>query len=189
VAPEDALDAEELSQALNDASVDPEICSTSIAAECGSSACRQRCALEVIDELLREEGAASGEEADLLLDLRWHLRKGDDAEGALRLFCDLRIRMEQRHYLAFFRLRRWLENHLVAAVQLCPAAEPHLTAIKFDRYCVEAIRRVCLCSALGRGSVMIAPRVRFLFQGITTMAKPQVSEVEHSPMVEAGSAA
>jgi hypothetical protein len=75
--------------------------------------------------------------------------------------------MEQRHYLAFFRLRRWLENHLVATVQLCPAAEPHVTAVKFDRYCVEAIRRVCLCSALGRGSVMIAPRVRFSFRDIT----------------------
>ena len=147
--------------------MDPAICSSSIATECGSSNCRQRCALEVIDELLREEGAVSGEEADLLLDLRWHLRHGQDAEGTLRLFCDLRIRMEQRHYLAFFRLRRWLENHLVATVQLCPAAEPHVTAVKFDRYCVEAIRRVCLCSALGRGSVMIAPRVRFSFRDIT----------------------
>jgi len=169
--------------------VDPDICSTSIAAECGASVCRQRCALEVIDELLREEGAVSGEEADLLLDLRWHVRQGNEAEGALRLFCDLRIRMEQRHYLAFFRLRRWLENHLVAAVQLCPAAEPHLVPVKFDRYCVEAIRRVCLCSALGRGSVMIAPRVRFLFQGITMAVKPPVAEVEDPHLVEAGSVA
>ena len=112
----------------------------------------------------------SGEEADLLLDLRWHLRQGTDAEGTLRVFCDLRIRMEQRHYLAFFRLRRWLENHLVASVQLCPAAEPHLTPVKFDRYCVEAIRRMCLCAALGRGSVLIAPRVRFLFQHVSAPA-------------------
>jgi len=125
--------------------VNPAICTTSIAADCDASNCRQRCALEVIDELLREHAqAVSGEEADLLLDLRWHLRQGSDAEGTLRLFCDLRIRMEQRHYLAFFRLRRWLENHLVASVQLCPAAEPHLTSVRFDRYCVEAIRRVCL---------------------------------------------
>lgn len=160
--------------------VDPAICSASIATECDSSHCRQRCALEVIDELLREEGAVSGEEADLLLDLRWHLRQGNDAEGTLRLFCDLRIRMEQRHYLAFFRLRRWLENHLVATVQLCPAAEPHVTSVKFDRYCVEAIRRVCLCSALGRGSVMIAPRVRFSFRDITIPA-PETSAANEVP--------
>lgn len=169
--------------------MDPAICTTSIAADCDSSNCRQRCALEVIDELLREEGAVSGEEADLLLDLRWHLRQGHDAEGALRLFCDLRIRMEQRHYLAFFRLRRWLENHLVASVQLCPAAEPHVVAVKFDRYCVEAIRRVCLCAALGRGSVMIAPRVRFLFQDITVAMSGKAVACRDAELATVGSAA
>lgn len=150
--------------------MNPAICSTSIAADCEPSRCHQRCALEVIDELLREHEDVSGEEADLLLDMRWHLRQGTDAETTLRVFCDLRIRMEQRHYLAFFRLRRWLENHLVASVQLCPAAEPVLTPVKFDRYCVEAIRRVCLCAALGRGSVLLAPRVRFSFHDVTTPA-------------------
>jgi len=126
----------------------------------------------------------SGEEADLLLDLRWHLRTGDDAEGALRLFCDLRIRMERRHYLAFYRLRRWLENHLIATVQLCPAAEPHVMSVKFDRYCVEAIRRMCLCSALGRGSVMIAPRVRFSFRYIT-LAVPETTATAETTTVPA----
>jgi hypothetical protein len=157
--------------------VNPDICTTSIAAECGPSNCHQRCALEVIDELLRDHEGVSGEEADLLLDLRWHLRHGTDAETALRVFCDLRIRMEQRHYLAFYRLRRWLENHLVASVQLCPAAEPHLTPLKFDRYCVEAIRRMCLCAALGRGSVLIAPRVRFLFQHMTAVSASSCGNV------------
>ena len=144
--------------------LDQPICNSTITPDCESATCRWRCALEVIDELLSERGAVSGEEADHLLDLRWQIRQGDDAEAALRTFCDLRLRMEQRHYLAFFRIRRWLENHLVASVQVCPAAEPHFTAIKLDRYCVEAIRRVCLCAALGRGSVLLAPRVRFLFQ-------------------------
>jgi hypothetical protein len=136
--------------------------------------------LEVIDELLREQQGISGEEADLLLDLRWHLRQGNDAEGTLRLFCDLRIRMEQRHYLAFFRLRRWLENHLVASVQLCPAAEPHLTPVKFDRYCVEAIRRMCLCAALGSGSVLLAPRVRFQFKDVDTRVSAEREAEEAS---------
>ena len=74
--------------------------------------CRWRCALEVIDELLGHAHTVTGEEADLLLDLRWKLGKSEDAEGALRLFCDLRLRMEQRHYLAFFRIRRWLEKNM-----------------------------------------------------------------------------
>lgn len=144
--------------------MNPSICTSTIANECTPADCRGRCALQVIDELLSERGAVSGEDADHLLDLRWQLRQGTDAEGALRTFCDLRLRMEQRHYLAFFRIRRWMENHLVASVQVCPAAEPQRTPIKLDRYCVEAIRRVSLCAALGRGSVLLAPRVRFLFQ-------------------------
>lgn len=140
-------------------------CSSVVSTECAPATCRGRCALQVIDELLSEQRVVSGEEADLLLDLRWQIRQEADAEATLRMFCDLRLRMEQRHYLAFFRIRRWLENHLVASVQVCPAAEPQLTPIKLDRYCVEAIRRMALCSALGRGSVLLAPRVRFQFHG------------------------
>lgn len=117
----------------------------------------------MIDELLGLTGKVSGEESDLLLDLRWKLRQGREAEETLRLFCDLRVRMEQRHYLAFFRLRRWLENHLVAAIQICPAAEPERVPVRLDHYCVEAIRRMSLCAAARRGTVLLAPRLRFAF--------------------------
>jgi len=113
---------------------------------------------------MSEPGAISGDEMDLLLDFRWKLGRRDDAEGALRLFCDLRRRMEKRHYLAFFRMRRWLENHLLADVRSCPAAESHLVPVKLDHYCVEAIRRVCLCAAMQNGAIiMLAPRLRFSF--------------------------
>jgi hypothetical protein len=139
-------------------------CTTTLPADCAPASCGWRCAVDVIDELLSQPGAASGEEADLLLDLRWKLGKSEDAAGALKLFCDLRRRMEHRHYLAFFRIRRWMENHLLAAVRICPAAEAHSVPVKLDHYCVEAIRRVCLCAALGRGAVMIAPRLEFLYR-------------------------
>lgn len=140
-------------------------CPPLILSECTPVTCHWRCAVDVIDELLRlRGGGVTGEETDLLLELRWKLRHREDAEGALRLFCDLRLRMEGRHYLAFFRIRRWMENHLVAAVRICPAAESHEILVKMDHYCVEAIRRVCLCSVLGRGTVMIAPRLSFAFR-------------------------
>ncbi len=118
----------------------------------------------------------TGDEVDRLLDLRWQLRQQGDAESALRLFCELRLQMEQRHYLAFFRIRRWLENHLVAAVRLCPAAPPQIVPVKLDHYCAIAIRRVCLCAALGRGSVLIAPRLEFAFRkaGVAAAGKPEV---------------
>jgi hypothetical protein len=147
-------------------------CSTSQISECTPVSCQWRCAVEVIDELLCHRGAATGEETDLLLELRWKLRHREDAEGVLRLFCDLRLRMEGRQYLAFFRIRRWLENNLVASVRLCPAAEPHEILVQLNHYCVEAVRRVCLCSALGQSAVMIAPRLRFEFR------KPATVETE-----------
>jgi hypothetical protein len=120
----------------------------------------------VIDELISRPGSVSGDEVDHLLELRWKLGQRDDVEGALKLFCDLRLRMEQRHYLAFFRMRRWLENHLVASLSICPEAKPQLVPVKLDHYCVEAIRRACLCVALRRGCALLAPRLRFTFREV-----------------------
>jgi len=140
-------------------------------ADCTVATCRRRCALEVVDELLGLPcPLVSGEEVDLLLDLRWQFRRRTEGEAALRLFCDLRRRMEKRHYLAFFRLRRWLENQVVAEVRLCPAAEAHSLPVRLDHYCVEAIRRVSLCASLGRGTVLLAPRLQFKFRPV---AAPQ----------------
>lgn len=148
-------------------------------AECGVRTCRQRCALDVIDELLRSpRDRVSGEEVDLLLDLRWQLRRRGEAEGALRLFCDLRVRMENRHYLAFYRIRRWLENQLVATVRRCPAAAERTLPVKLDHYCVEAVRRVCLCASLGYGSILIAPRLRFEFREVAARANGPAVAVE-----------
>jgi hypothetical protein len=113
----------------------------------------------VIDELLSTPGAATGEETDRLLDLRWKLRQRSEAEAALRLFCELRLSMERRHYLAFFRIRRWLENHLQAAVRM-------------DHYCVEAIRRMCLCAGCGDGTVLHGPRLGFVFREMAPVRVP-----------------
>ena len=157
--------------------LDSPVCPAPSETPCTPAGCRQRCALEVIDELLGDHVAVRGEEADLLLDLRSHLRGERDAEGALRLFCELRLRMEQRHYLAFFRIRRWLENHLVAAIQICPAAEPQQVPVKLDHYCVEAIRRTSLCIAMRSGLVLLAPRLRFAFHQMATSAEDQSAMV------------
>jgi len=139
-------------------------CTTSDPSDCTPSKCRWRCAMEVIDELISQPGSVSGDEVDYLLELRWKLSQRDDVDGALRLFCELRLRMEQRHYLAFFRIRRWLENHLLAGVSICPEAQPEFVPVKLDHYCVEAVRRACLCAALRRGLVLLAPRLRFTFR-------------------------
>ncbi|HUR47444.1 MAG TPA: hypothetical protein VMZ27_16295 [Candidatus Saccharimonadales bacterium] len=79
---------------------------------CNPQNCRKTCATEVIDKLLREHGSVRGEEVDLLLDLRWLLRDEKQPEKALEIFQKLKSRLEEKHYLLFFRLRRWMENHL-----------------------------------------------------------------------------
>ncbi|MFN0068211.1 MAG: hypothetical protein ACKVYV_11300 [Limisphaerales bacterium] len=124
---------------------------------------RRACAIEVVDGLLRAPGAVTGEEADLLLDFRSVLRQRKDAEGTLRLFCDLRRRLEPRHYLEFFRLRRWLEDQLVSEARACPAARAQAAPVKLDFFCVEALRRSALCRALGPGTPVLRPRVEFRF--------------------------
>ena len=145
--------------------------STAAGADCTAASCRWRCALEVIDDLLRQDRAViRGEEADLLLDLRWQLRQRTEAETALRIFCELRRRMEQRHYLAFFRIRRWMENHLVAVARACTAGTAHEVPVRLSHYCVEAIRRTCLCACLGRGTVLLAPRMAFAFRPLAALS-------------------
>jgi hypothetical protein len=142
-----------------------ENCLSSLETGCEPTACQWRCAIEVIDELLSQHSLITGDEADDLLDLRWTLIQADDAEGTIRLFCAVRRRMEQRHYLAFFRIRRWLENHIVARVVLRPGADEKDVCLKLDHYCVEAVRRSSLCVALQAGGIIDRPKLRFCFRG------------------------
>ena len=85
-----------------------ENCLSTLGANCEPNACRWRCAIEVIDELLSQHSMISDQEADDLLDLRCKILSANDPEGTLRLFCAVRRRMERKHYLAFFRIRKWL---------------------------------------------------------------------------------
>jgi hypothetical protein len=135
----------------------------------------RRCVLSIIDELLTLPGAVSGEEMDLLLDLRWQLRHQNDPEGTLRIFCDLRRRLEQREYLALFRIRRWLEGSMDACVRLCPRSREIIVPLRLDHFCVEAVRRVCLCGALEKARGLMAPRLTFRFRSNTppSEAPPQ----------------
>src|SRR5215469_7270526 len=118
---------------------------------CHAGSCRPKCSLEVVDELLSMPDAVTGEEVDLLLDFRSLLRAGHDAEETLRMFCDLRRRLEQRHYLAFYRLRRWLENHVVAMVSSAGSNQNAHVHLRLEFCCVEAVRRRCVCVALQQG--------------------------------------
>lgn len=126
--------------------------------------CNSRRAMTVIDELLSQRSSITGDEADLLLDLRWTLGHGDDAEGTLRLFCELRLAMERRHYLALFRVRRWLERHVQASIYNASTKQTQFVGIKLDYYCVEAIRRASLCVAITNEAGITSSKLEFVFR-------------------------
>jgi hypothetical protein len=133
-------------------------------AACTRFTCRKTCALEVVDGLLRDAGSVRGEEVDGLLDFRWVLRHREDAEATLALFCQLRRAMEERHYLAFYRVRRWLENQIEVFVRLHPKGQELRAPLKLDFYCVEAIRHHSLRNAGPQVGHVAVPRVRFAFR-------------------------
>ncbi len=141
-----------------------EICRAAVGADCPPESCHRRCAIEVIDELLCLPKGVSGQEADLLLDLRWQLSRQDSAEETLRAFARVRLQLEAKHYLALFRIRRWLENNIVVHIQGCMASEAVSLPVKLDAYCLEAVRRQCLCRGIEKGVVLLAPRLKFAFR-------------------------
>jgi hypothetical protein len=133
---------------------------------CTPALCRRTCGLEVVDALLRESGDVRGEEVDSLLDLRSLLRRRENAEAALAVFCQLRRTMEERHYLGFYRLRRWLENQVEVAFAAFRGAPERRLPLRLSGYCLEAVRSTCLLAALQSGEKILAPRVRFHFVAV-----------------------
>lgn len=130
---------------------------------CTPATCQTRCALEAIDELLRK-GTASREEVDKLLEMRWLLHQRKDAETALVLFCHLRRSMEESNYLAFYRLRRWLENQMEATIRIRRGEPERIVPLVLERYCLEAVRYHCLETAREAGEPLLSPKVTFKFR-------------------------
>jgi hypothetical protein len=146
---------------------------------CTVASCRVTCGLDVVDELLRNQASVRGEEVDMLLDLRSLLRRRQDAEAALALFCQLRRAMEERHYLAFYRLRRWFENQIEANVRLVRGVPERKAKLRMDWYCLEPIRFHCLTSVRQSGEPMLAPRVVFHFRAL--VSHPEVPNEDRAP--------
>jgi hypothetical protein len=168
------LDVEELFEVKT---MNPSVTVSCAQKPCDAATCRIACGLEVVDELLRNQSSVRGEEVDMLLDLRSAMRRREDAEGALTMFCQLRRAMEERHYLAFYRLRRWFEHQIEVNVRLARGGEERKTRLRMDWYCLEPIRFHCLTSVRQSGEPMLAPRVSFAFRAVE--AHPAVPKLDH----------
>jgi hypothetical protein len=95
------------------------------------------------------------------------MRRRTDAEAALGLFCDLRRRIEGAHYLALFRIRRWLENHVVVSLQSARGEGALLEPLRLAHARLDAVRRAHLCSARARGFAAPDARVIFSFRPVS----------------------
>jgi hypothetical protein len=87
----------------------------------------------------------------------------------MTLFCQLRRMMEERHYLSFYRLRRWFENQIEASVRIVRGTPERMVALKLNWYCLEAIRFQCLQAVRRPDEPVLAPRVRFEFRKVLSV--------------------
>jgi hypothetical protein len=161
MASENRLDAEERPQINYMELSNP---SPILSTRCNQATCRPGCALEVVDRLLTSLGPLRGEEMDTLLELRFSLHRLENPEEILTLFCKLRRSLEQYYYLEFFRLRRWLENHVQAHVISFRGGPVQTIPLRLDFFCLEAVRGHCLAQARSQNLFLTAARIRFKFE-------------------------
>lgn len=114
------------------------------------SACLLNSGLFVCDQLLaaatRENDPAA---LDAALDFRLVLaRRSASPETIIRAFLILRDVVQERHYLACYRLRRWLESQFHARVQCGRCGEPIRVALRLDLPCFDSVCDRCLSAAL-----------------------------------------
>jgi hypothetical protein len=115
---------------------------------------------QMMAALLKEGDSAS---LDAALDLRCLLAGSSDATAIVREFYRLRAQIEEHHYLACYRLRRWLEANLIAWVAPDRHLAPVRTGLRLDCANFDALRERCAALALDDTRLTPWTRVRFAF--------------------------
>ncbi len=138
--------------------------STAIATSPATLACPLNDGLAVLDQLLAgltEEVDAPA--LDIALDLRWELSQPHAPETILREFFRLRAAIEERHYLACYRLRRWFESQFIARVSFDRTQPEQRVGLRLDVTDMQALITHCLaCAGANRTTSARWSRVRFL---------------------------
>ncbi len=139
------------------------------------AACPLNHGTAVVDQLLaaitRDRADESFEIAlDAALDFRLLLATETDPETLLSAFLRLRHIAEERHYLACFRLRRWLETQFCALVYLDRCQPPLTLPLTLDLANCTQLRTRCACLAADDLRNLPWIRVRFARTSATTPA-------------------
>jgi hypothetical protein len=138
--------------------------STRAAAQVAGLNCPLNHGVAALDQLLASlMGEDNSEAFDAALDLRSLLSNATDATAIIREFYRLRSLVEERNYLACYRLRRWLEGQLIAWVSPQRHQAERSTAVRLDAMCIDHLNDRCIAAALEGTSTVSHARVRYAF--------------------------
>src|SRR5690606_5471257 len=110
-----------------------------------SFSCPLNDGLAVVDQLLAAITREHDTDAlDFALDFRLLLARTSDAATILREFFRLRYTIQDRHYLACVRRRRWLETDFVAEVRLDRTRPPRRITLSLDTASLRELGARCI---------------------------------------------
>jgi len=119
-----------------------------------------------LDGLLAELDAHDAATFDCALDLRSLLAEGRDAEACLDKLFRLRALLDGRHYLAFFRVRRWVQRCIVAQLRADRRSIWTTREIPLDVARLDELTNLCLAPLIDprTGELPFGAHVRFAFR-------------------------
>jgi hypothetical protein len=126
-----------------------------------------------LDALLAELNASREPEAlDLALDLRSALTVRRSAEQCVALAIRLRHTLNDRHYLAFYRVRQWLQRVIAVQVREFRGQAWARFPLPLNSARVEEIENACLAAwaQVRPRSCLELAQVRFVFLSETPAA-------------------
>lgn len=107
---------------------------------------------------------------DLALDLRSLMAEGRDAQACLAQLFTLRARLDGRHYLAFYRVRRWVQRRIVAQVRPDRTSPWMTRELPLDAARLDELVNSSLATLELEHAAL--PQVRFAFRAGVPVAAP-----------------
>lgn len=119
---------------------------------------------ETLDLLLGELDRSSPQLLDAVLDLRSLFAAGDDAAACVMQLFRVRALLEERHYLAFFRVRCWTRRALRIAVRADRHSPWHYREIPLNGARFDEIINAAIATLADRhGVIPSGAHARFVF--------------------------
>jgi hypothetical protein len=123
---------------------------------------------ETLDGLLAEISPRENELLDAALDLRQLITQREDAEAVLAQLFRLRGLLDGRHYLAFYRLRCWLQRLILVQARAYRGEVWQTFLLPLDGARIDEIIDSTLARLVDGPDVIPGAHVRFVFAAMPT---------------------